>query len=108
MTLSLAVMRRLREAADLGHFSHAGTPLTEQAADLAHHMLHTFGEALPEPCKIALVCSCCRLCCPYCSVLCRRRPYCLLLCCCCFSRRLQLLGRLLRFGWIVRAYVVQQ
>jgi hypothetical protein len=45
MTLSLAVMRRLREAAHLGHFSDAGSPLTEQAADLARHMLHTFGEA---------------------------------------------------------------
>jgi hypothetical protein len=45
MTLSLAVMARLREAANLGHFSDAGAPLKEQAADLAHHMLHTFGEA---------------------------------------------------------------
>jgi hypothetical protein len=44
MTLSLAVMARLREAADLGHFD-AGSPLTGQAADLAHHMLRTFGEA---------------------------------------------------------------
>jgi hypothetical protein len=45
MTLSLAVMRRLREAADLGHFSHAGSPLTGQAAHLARDMLYTFGEA---------------------------------------------------------------
>jgi hypothetical protein len=45
MALSLAVMARLREAADLGHFSDAGSPLTEQAGDVAHHMLHTFGEA---------------------------------------------------------------
>jgi hypothetical protein len=45
MTLSLAVMARLREAADLNHFCDAGSALTVQAADLAHHMLRTFGEA---------------------------------------------------------------
>jgi hypothetical protein len=45
VTLSLAVMARLREAANLGHFSDAGSPLTGQAADVAHHMLRTFGEA---------------------------------------------------------------
>jgi hypothetical protein len=59
MTLSLAVMRRLREAADLGHFSDAGSPLTVQAADLAHHMLHTFGEGGSWRCTCLLICCCC-------------------------------------------------
>jgi hypothetical protein len=45
MTLSLAVMRRLREAADLGHFSDTGSPLLDQAAGVAHHMLRTLGKA---------------------------------------------------------------
>jgi hypothetical protein len=54
MTLSLFVMRRLREAARLGHFCDAGSPLTEQAADLARHMLRTFG----EPVLPIIMCNC--------------------------------------------------
>jgi hypothetical protein len=45
MTFSLAVMRRLCDAASQGQFCDSSPRMDAQAADVAHHMLHTSGEA---------------------------------------------------------------